>query len=443
MKLGRLIAAAVVLAALAATLYWSNHRAPIEEAAKLAANAPPKILSLKEDDVTKLEVKKKDGDDIVLARTGPANWKITSPKPGFADEDPVSTIVRNLSSLDADRLIEDKASDLKPYGLATPAVEVSATGKDGKTQTILVGDDTPAAGDAYAKLENDPRVFSISSSIKTSFDKSLKDLRDKHLLPMDFEKVSSVELTGPKVHLAFGSESGQWVAQNPKNMRADTSKFEGVFEKLKSATMDPTTPDADAKKAASAFSSGTPVVTVKVTDPTGSQEMQIRKNQKDYYAKSTAIDGVYKVSSDLGDAVDTTNEDFLEKRLFDFAADNPEKIEVHDGAKAYQFSRTGDDWMSNGKKMDPATVDELVRNLRDLAATKFTSSGFSSPSMTLTVTSGNGKRIEKVQIAKNGKDYIAKREDAPQLFELDAKGLEDLRKSADGVKPPEEAPAKK
>ena len=28
MKMGRLIAAAVVLAALAATLYWSNHRAP-------------------------------------------------------------------------------------------------------------------------------------------------------------------------------------------------------------------------------------------------------------------------------------------------------------------------------------------------------------------------------------------------------------------------------
>ena len=116
---------------------------------------------------------------------------------------------------------------------------------------------------------------------------------------------------------------------------------------------------------------------------------------------------------------------------------------MHDGAKAYQFSRTGDDWMSDGKKMDPATVDELVRNLRELTATKFTSSGFSSPTITLTVTSGNGKRIEKVQIAKNGKDYIAKREDAPQLFELDAKGLDDLRKSADGVKPPEEAPAKK
>ena len=116
---------------------------------------------------------------------------------------------------------------------------------------------------------------------------------------------------------------------------------------------------------------------------------------------------------------------------------------MHDGTKAYEFSRTGDDWMSGGKKMDPATVDELLRNLRELTATKFASSGFSSPSVTLTVTSGNGKRIEKVQIAKNGKDYIAKREDVPQLFELDAKGLDDLRKSADGVKAPEEAPAKK
>jgi hypothetical protein len=443
MKMGRLIAAAVVLAALAATLYWSNHRAPVEEAAKIAASAPSKIVSFKQEDVGKLEVKKKDGDDVVLTRVGSENWKIISPKSYYADQDAVSSVLRDLSSLDADRVIEEKASNLKQYGLSEPAIEVSTTGKDGKSQKLLIGDNTPAGGDAYALLEGDPRVFTVVSSIKTNFDKGLTELRDKHLLTVDFDKVNSVELAGPKLHVTFGSESGQWVAQNPKNLRADISKFEEVFEKLRAATMDPGIQDADMKKTASSFSSGNLVATVKVADPSGSQELQIRKNKDAYYAKTTAMEGLYKVASDLADAVDKNIEDFLEKRLFDFASNEPEKIEMHDGAKTYFLSRTGGDWWSNGKKMDPASVEDFLRTIHELKATKFASAGFSGPTLTLTVTSGDGKRIEKVQIAKAGSGYIAKREDAPQLYELDENGLAEMRKSADGVKPAEQAPAKK
>src|ERR1700685_2042319 len=99
MKIGRLIIAAVVLAALAATLFWSNRRAPGEEAAKTAASASPKVVSIKAEDVAKLEVKQKDADDVVLTRVGPDNWKITSPKPAVADEDPIMTMLRDLSPL--------------------------------------------------------------------------------------------------------------------------------------------------------------------------------------------------------------------------------------------------------------------------------------------------------------------------------------------------------
>jgi hypothetical protein len=207
--------------------------------------------------------------------------------------------------------------------------------------------------------------------------------------------------------------------------------------------VDPAATDADLKKAVSSFSSGNPVVVVKITDPSGSQELQIRKIKDAFYAKTTAMEGVYKVSNELGEAVDNNIEGFLEKRLFDFTGGDPEKIEMHDGAKEYVFSRTGRDWWSNGKKMDPVSVDDYLGRIRDLTATKFVSSGFSNPAMTLTVTSGNGKRIEKVQIAKGGSGYLAKREDAPQLYELDAQRIEEMRKSADGVKPAEQPPAKK
>jgi hypothetical protein len=359
----------------------------------------------------------------------------------IADPDPISTILYALSPVETDRVIEEKAGDLKMYGLAEPAVEVSATGKDGKPQKLLVGDDVPTGGSSYAMLAGDPRVFLISSSAKTNFDKGLKDLRDKRLLPVDFNNVSKIELVGAKLNLAFGSNKGQWVIQNPKDVRGDTSKLEGVVEKLRLATMDPSASDADTKKAASSFSSGTRVATVKATDASGSQKLQVRKSKDDYYAKTTAMDGAYKVSKELGEAIDKNLDDFREKRLFDFASDNPEKIEMHSGSKAYFLTRSGDDWWSDGKKMDAVSADSLIREIRLLSATKFVSNGFSSPATTLTVISNNGKRVEKVLVSKAGSGYLAKRENELLLYELDAKGIEDMQKAADNIKPAE-APKK-
>src|SRR4029077_5101777 len=132
---------------------------------------------------------------------------------------------------------------------------------------------------------------------KTNLDKSLNDLRDKRLMPVDFDKLSSVEINGAKLHLTFGSDDGKWTVLNPANLRGDTSKMETIIEKLRTSTMDPSTSDADVKKADSLFAAGAAMATVKA-DASGSQELQIRKAAKDYYAKTTAMEGVFKVPSE-------------------------------------------------------------------------------------------------------------------------------------------------
>ena len=155
------------------------------------------------------------------------------------------------------------------------------------------------------------------------------------------------------------------------------------------------------------------------------------------------MDGVYKVPNDLGDAVSKDAEDFREKRVFDFAQEDPDKVELHDGSKAYFLTRNGEDWWSDRKKMDPLSVQDFLRPIRGLTATKFATTGFSSPSMSLVVTSKDGKRVENVEIAKSGGGYLAKRADGPALFEVDAKAVEDIQKGAGDLKLAETAPAKK
>lgn len=444
MKMRQLIVATVVLAALAATLYWSNHRKPASDtvvASPSATNA--KVISLTQDDISKLEVKKRDGDDIVLNRVGPTNWKITSPKPLVADESSVSTILYNLSPMDGATLIDEKPADLKQFGLAEPEARISATGKDGKTQTILVGDETPTGDSAYVMVSGESKVYSVPKNTKTNLDKGLSDLRDKRLMPVDFDKLTSVEIGGRKLHLTFGSEDGQWTVRSPANLRGDTSMMETIIEKLRTATMDLSTPEAETKKSASLFAAGSPIATIKTTDASGSQELQVRKTSGGYYAKTTAMDGVFKVPNELGDAVDKNAEDFREKRVFDFANEDPEKVELHDGSKGYFLTRSGEDWWSDGKKMDPLSVQEFLRPVRSMTATKFAASGFSAPAISLVVTSRDGKRVEKVDIAKSGSGYLAKRGDGPALFVLDAKDIEEIQKGATGMKPAEVPPAKK
>ena len=77
---------------------------------------------------------------------------------------------------------------------------------------------------------------------------------------------------------------------------------------------------------------------------------------------------------------------------------------MHDGTKAYYLTRIRRGLVvEDGKKMDAISADGLLRAIRTLTATKFVNAGFSNPAITLTVTSNDGKRVEKVGIAKAGK----------------------------------------
>ena len=103
MKSRGLIFATAVLAILGGVLYWSNHHKPAESV-QASVDAPPKILALNETDITRLEFKKKDIAEVVVARQAGGNWQIIAPQLLGADQSAVSGVVSSLSSLSSDRL---------------------------------------------------------------------------------------------------------------------------------------------------------------------------------------------------------------------------------------------------------------------------------------------------------------------------------------------------
>lgn len=427
-----LIIAAAALAILGGVLYWSQHRKT--PGANMPANTPPAILALNQANITELTLKKKGAPPVTLVKGKTGQWQITEPKPLSADQDAVSGLLSTLSGLNADRVVEEKSSSLGQYGFDQPALEIDVTENGQKSEKLLVGDDTPTSGDAYAMLAGDLRVFTIAGYNKSGLDKSLDDLRDKRLLTVNSGNVSRVELARKAQDVEFGRTKDGWQILKPRPLRADGSTVDDLVSSLTSGKMELTgtgTSDPQAE-----FAKATPIATAKLTDNAGTQTLEVRKDKAgDYYAKSSVVEGAYKVDSSVGQALDKNLDDFRNKKLFDFSFNEPNKVELDNNSKTWVFTRSGEEWLSDGKKMDAAAVEGLVSDLRDLTATKFVDSGFANPTIEATVTSNDGKQVEKVLISKSGNSYIAKRENEPSLYQLDSSAVEDLAKAPGGIKP--------
>jgi hypothetical protein len=444
MKFRGLLVAVTALAALGGLAYWSEKKKQADDK-KPSTEEAPKVMTVPEDQFKEVRVEKPGAPATVLAKDANGKWQITQPEPLRADQDSVTSLVSTLSNVNSDRLIEEKAANLGEFGLDKPTMQAVVVRKDGKTQKLLVGGETPTGNGFFAKTEGDARVFTVPSYVKSSIDKSPNDLRDKRLTTFESDKVTRLELQAKGQPLEFGKNAGNdWQILKPKPLRADNSQVEELLRQLKDARMEIGT-EEDIKKAPGAYASGTRVAVAKVTDASGTQTVEVHRDKdKNYYAKSSAVEGVYKVTSSFGDALDKGMEDFRNKKLFDFGWNDPSKVEIKQNNQTATYQKSGDKWMMGSKQMDSSTVQGLIDKLRDLTSIKFLESGAGTPVLEATVTSNDGKRVETVTITKQGDSHLARRGAEPAVYEIDGKVVEELQKAAAAVKEqPPQASGKK
>ena len=435
MKPTGLIVASVILLVLAGGVYWAKRHPSTTTSTDTSTPPAPKLADIPANQVTGVDITKKDGSKLDLQQQN-GKWVITAPAQYAADQDSVSSMLSALSPLNADSVAEDKPANVAPFGLDAPSLTVAVHEKNGKNDQIQIGNDVPAGSLVYARYGSDPKVYALSNSVKTSFDKSVNDLRDKRLLTFDSTKLTRVELASSKGDVEFGKNNqGDWTILKPQPYRADNFQVEDLVRKLGDAKMDLSSTAPDPSKSESAFASGKQIATAKTTDASGTQTVTVRKNKDDYYATSSVVKGAYKITSDLGQAVDKGPDDFRNKKIFDFGFNDPNKIEVQQGSDDKTYMRSGTDWKRDGKTMDPGNVQSFIDKLRDLSATKFDAAGFTTPAATITVISNDNKRTEKVDFAKVADGYLARRENEPTLYRLDAKAVNDTLEASKGIKP--------
>lgn len=436
MKARGLLIAVSALLVLSGLVYWSN-RAEQAKEGQPDPDAPPQILDLAQDQIARVEIRKAGSDATVLEKGESGEWRITAPEPLLADQTAVTSMVGTLSSLASNRLVEEKIEDTAAFGLETPQLEV-VVGSADTTKTLRIGDETPTGGNYYAMTDGDQRLFTLASFNKSGLDKTPWDLRDKRLLTFNSDTLSRIELTAKGATTEVGkNNNNEWQILRPRPLRADGGAVEQLVSQLRNARMDADPAGEDMRALAATFARASRVAVAEVTDAAGSQRIEVRKTSGDeYFAESTAVEGVHKIADTVGDALDKGLDDLRNKKLFDFGWSEPQRIEIRDGSESAVYEKTDDKWLRDGREMDSISVRALLDELRDLAATSFPNEGFADAIFEATVIWEGGQRTDHVQVSQTGEQYFARRINEPAIYELSRTDFDAVTDAARNIREP-------
>jgi hypothetical protein len=143
--------------------------------------------------VQKMELESAERTLTLVKQDG--SWKLDLPYEVDLDQTKIEDIAYSFSSMYAESLVEEKASDLAAYGLATPAQKATATLTDGTTRTYFLGSKTPTGNTYYLMTPKDSsKVYAVWMNHGSNFSASVTDLRWKKMPTVDKEKMKYVYL---------------------------------------------------------------------------------------------------------------------------------------------------------------------------------------------------------------------------------------------------------
>ena len=434
MQFRGLLIGTALLVLLGGGVYWSNKSKEAEKDAP-AKDTPPKVLTLQESEIAQLEFRKKGMPPTIAKRVGEGKWALTEPNALSADSDAIASVTGVLANFSSET-VSPVTGDLTRFGLKDPLFTLNIVKKDGKQVAVEMGDAVPVTGSVFAKLAGDPRVFTVAASNRTTLDKTWRELRDKRLLTIENDKLSRVELFGGGRAIEFGkNQSNEWQIVKPKPYRADSWGVEELVRKFKEAKLDAAAPEADEPKAALAFATGSPVALARLTDASGTQQLEIRKAKDSlYYAKSSAVEGVHKVQADLAAAASKSLFEFRNKKVFDFGFNDPAKLDIKVADAVKACGKNGEKWICGNKEVKPETVSAFIDKIRDLPAKQFIEfpTKLEAADIEITVTTADAKKTETVRIQGN----LAARGDEPAFYSLDPANVDGIKRAFEAIQEP-------
>ena len=380
----------------------------------------PKLNAISASDIQKIELRSSNRD-IIIERSKDG-WRFVKPIQGEVERTTADSIADAIANLEITGTINETPSDLAPFGLQNPAVNLIVTCKDNRVlPEIKVGKDTPVGNSAYIKSAAKPGILLVSNSFPSQVEKSVDDLRPRTLIGFKPEDVREVVLSNSDgSQLELSKKGDQWTIIKPKPYAADNSAVQQLLETVSNARVADFIDDnpSDLAKYGLASPSFKLILYGGKSNSEESLLFGFKQPQPDklglYARRGEGNDQpVITVDNYVLNSVNKNFDDLRDKTVLGLDKAKVDHVIIAAPNFDETLARTGaSKWsITSNDKTAPAeglVVESLLDQLHDLKATKIVEDpmthpdhyGMVKPTLTLTAYSKDGKEIGMMHVSR-------------------------------------------
>lgn len=460
MRFKATILLSLVLIALGGYLYFIE--IPGEKKKQEAEIEEKRLYGFSQTAVTNLSIQTRNGAsiDFLHEPADPDNpWRITHPVEAIANEAAASALISQVERLQASRMIEEKAEDLKEFGLDPPIYTVIVTLNRADTEILEVGSENLTGNQVYVRKGMGTPVYLAPVSIKQTLNKELKEWRRQELFRFASTDVKRVQIESPRQQIEITREEEGWQIrwprersghQKPNEAKGDPNEISNLLGSLSSLRGEEF---IDERKADWIKGLGDPILNLSLR--IGDLEhpaffYQAPFEPETVYAVTTPTAPIYKLSRGAFNILEEPASSYRDRRVVDLGDPaSVEQISIKKGKETVLLERKEGEWsIKKGEapmKVETSLVNGLLFELNELRVDQFpepapapAKAGLSNPDWSVQLKGKEGKPLGAVSFGRiEGDLAYVQSSNQPGPVLLKKEETDRAQKARDEIKPSE------
>jgi uncharacterized protein DUF4340 len=383
------------------------------------------------------------GDSPVRFEKRGEAWRIVQPVETDADQSAADGIVDQLAAARVAQTEPGSADRRQAFGLDPAQTSLEFQLRNGSKHTLLLGDKDFTGESVYSIVDGGQSVSLLPQLLAASAGKSLGGLRDRAILHLDGQQISSFNLKNSSGELALSKDKDQWKFAAPAGALAGQDAVNSLFQAVATARMvsvENEKPDNLAR-----YGLSSPAITFTVSDSKGT-ESTLAVGKKDgitYFARDTSRPMIFRVDEGVYKSLSEKFGDLRDKRVLHADLSGIQRIQIENAAGSVAMGLKQDnsgEWTfespanlkgkpaSGWKVLDPIGSLRAEEVLDHPAANLLAQ--LSSPAVRVILTGKDGKELT-LRISKpSGESVYAQASDSTSLYKLTKQNFDELNLSA-------------
>lgn len=398
---------------------------------KAAAIKKARLFSFEMSEITRVRIKSAKNElELEYFPDHPKNpWRIFDPVETVANERAGDEIASFLTDLKASRLVEEKPTNLKDFGLDPPFYTVIITLQKNDTEIVEVGGPNLTGSDVYVRIGEGTSLYLVRAGIKDILNKDLMGWRRQEIFPHQPQDISRIQLLSVNGLLSLHRDNQDWsmridraMAEGPQIFRADRNEVANLLGSIVSL------------RGENFIDHGKDALRASFAPPAMRITLQVSKVQREaaFYADkekpdivnivTSPMEPIFQVSNKQLKTVQQAFEHYRDKALLSLSFPGEiERLEIRRPDESYTLEKKEGRWWIKvpgeeaAKEIENAVpISNFLSHLFNMRTEQFLDevepeapeTGFSTPQVTLQLEGRSGKDLGEIVFGKIKGDQV-------------------------------------